>query len=309
MPDIRSYDSIKPTDLDSAWKLARGGVVYFSHPFMRVWLVLTIGLILAPGSLAGVDGAGLSSSGLDQGYRQMYNLQFEDAHNTFGQWERSHPEDPLGPTSDAADYLFTEFDRLGILETQFFTNDGEFKRGPRKAPDPAAKQAFEKALDEGDRLADQALAHDPRDRNALFAKVLDLGLESDYLCLIEKRNLTSVRYMKSARVLADRLLAIDPAEYDAYIAIGVENYILGVCPAPVRWLLRVYGMQTDKQQGIEKLRLTAEKGHYLRPFARLLLAIAALRDHNRAQARDLLAGLAREFPANRLYARELARVQ
>ena len=28
---------------------------------------------------------------LDQGYRQMYNLQFADAHNTFHEWERQHP--------------------------------------------------------------------------------------------------------------------------------------------------------------------------------------------------------------------------
>src|SRR5208337_4627670 len=105
------------------------------------------------------------------------------------------------------------------------------------------------------------------------------------------------------------ILAIDPSCYDAYLAVGVENYILGLNPAPVRWLLRIYGAQTDKDQGVENLRTTAEKGHYLVPFARLLLAVAALRDKNRDQARDLLAGLAREFPNNRLYRRELERLQ
>ena len=104
-------------------------------------------------------------------------------------------------------------------------------------------------------------------------------------------------------------MAINPSYYDAYLAVGVENYILGLKPAPVRWLLRVYGAQTDKDLGIEKLRLVAAKGHYLLPFARLLLAVAALRDKNRNQARDLLAGLAREFPHNKLYQRELDRLQ
>lgn len=134
----------------------------------------------------------------------------------------------------------------------------------------SALQAFEKSLDEGNRLADQVLARDPRNSDALFVKVLGLGLESDDLALIEKRNLASVRYMKGAGALAKKLLALDPTRYDAYLAIGVENYILSLNPAPVRWLLHLYGAETDRDEGIRRLRLTAEKGHYLRPFARLL---------------------------------------
>ena len=76
----------------------------------------------------------------------------------------------------------------------------------------------------------------------------------------------------------------------------------------MRRILHLYGAQTDKNEGLDKLRLTAEKGHYLQPFARLLLAVAALRDHNRNHARDLLRELAQEFPNNHLYSRELARL-
>ena len=59
-------------------------------------------------------------SSMEDGYRQMYNLDFEGAHRTFEQWQREHPADPLGPVSDAAAYLFGEFDRLHILQSQFF---------------------------------------------------------------------------------------------------------------------------------------------------------------------------------------------
>jgi hypothetical protein len=76
----------------------------------------------------------------------------------------------------------------------------------------------------------------------------------------------------------------------------------------VRLLLRASGAQTDKQMGLEKLRLTAEKGKYLMPFARLLLAVAALRDQNRPLARTYLGWLVREFPQNRLYREELAKL-
>jgi hypothetical protein len=87
------------------------------------------------------------------------------------------------------------------------------------------------------------------------------------------------------------------------------NYILGINPAPVRWLLRFYGAKTDKELDIRNLRLTAEKGHYLLPYARLLLAVAALRDKDQDQAKQPLAGLSQEFPKNPLYRRELTRLQ
>jgi hypothetical protein len=76
----------------------------------------------------------------------------------------------------------------------------------------------------------------------------------------------------------------------------------------VRWFLHLGGAETDMHVGVERLKLTAAHGRYLAPFARLLLAVAALRDHDRATARSLLAGLSREFPANQLYGRELARI-
>src|SRR5450631_2549684 len=55
---------------------------------------------------------------LEDGYRQMYNLQFTDAHSTFKTWEDLHPNDPFGPTSDGAAYLFSEFDRMGVLQSE-----------------------------------------------------------------------------------------------------------------------------------------------------------------------------------------------
>jgi hypothetical protein len=115
--------------------------------------------------------------------------------------------------------------------------------------------------------------------------------------------------VKQSRILAEQLLAKHPDYYDAYIAVGLENYLLSLKPAPVRWFLHMGGAQTDKQAGIEKLNLTAEKGHYLLPYARLLLAVADLRDHAPEKAKKRLEWLASEFPSNRLYKEELARLK
>jgi len=245
---------------------------------------------------------------LEAGYRQMYNLDFGAAHQTFGAWESSHPEDPLGPVSNAAAYLFAEFDRLHILESELFIDNEKFEKRQKFAPDMKVQAAFEGELKRGEEIASRMLSHSPGDHAALFAKVMVGGLRGDYMALVEKRNFAALSTIKNSRALAEKLLSQDPSYYDAYLAVGVENYLLGINPAPIRWLLRLGGAQTDKDEGIAKLRLTAEKGHYLAPYARLLLAVAALRDHDRTGARSLLAGLAEEFPRNPLYRKELARI-
>ncbi len=241
---------------------------------------------------------------LDAGYREMYNLEFAQAHQTFHEYQLLHPADPLAPASDAAAYLFSEFDRLHILQSEFFTHDQHFMTDHKLTPDPVVKQKFEAALQASRNLVARA----PADKNSQFSAILCNGLESDYAALIDKHYGVSFQKMKASRQMAERLLAQDPTYYDAWLAVGVENYMLSIKPAPVRWLMRLAGAETDRTVGIEKLKLTAEKGHYLAPFAKLLLAVAALRDHNTARARDLLAWLERHYPRNPLYPQELARI-
>jgi hypothetical protein len=273
--------------------------------------IFCCGLIffLLPPSHAEAQAASADSRLLDVGYSQMYNLDFQGAHQSFELYERAYPQGPLGPASNAAAYLFSEFSRLHILEVELFTDNSTFESREKPSPDPVVYTAFDNELNAAIRIADRVLALSPVKSDAFFAKVLADGLRGDYLALIEKRNLAGLRYMKAGRTLAVELISLDPTYYDAYLAIGVENYVLGVTAAPVRWILRMSGAETNKDLGISNLKLTADKGRYLAPYARLLLAVAALRDRDRTTARSLLASLSREFPQNGLYQRELTRIQ
>jgi hypothetical protein len=259
---------------------------------------------------ATIPRADAQSTLLDQGYRSMYNLDFTGAHRAFHEWEHTHPSDPMGPVSDAAAYLFSEFDRLRVLQSEFFTEDQSFFTRQRALnPDPALKRQFEETLGQAQKLASATLAQSPEDENALLASVLRMGLHADYLALIEKRNFAALAEIKQSRGLAEQLLARHPQCYDAYLAVGVENYMLSLKPAPIRWLLRAGGAQTDKQTGIDRLRMTADKGRYLMPYARLLLAVASLRDKDSAAARRTLVWLSSEFPQNKLYKEELSKIK
>ena len=238
----------------------------------------------------------------------MYDLRFDEAHQVFREWKQSHSADSLGPASDAAAYLFSELARLGALESELFTDDVRFENRAKLRPDPRVRTQFDREIARADQLADSALQANAGDVNALFAKSLTFGLRADFAALIDKHDLAALRYTKEGRPFGDKLIAIDPKAYDAYLGTGVENYLLSLKPAPLRVLLRLTGSLVDREKGVEQLRMTAQHGHYLEPFAKLLLAVAAIRDNNRAQAHDLLSELHNRFPHNQLYVRELNRL-
>ncbi len=92
---------------------------------------------------------GSAPTALDLGYMQMYDLQFDTAHKTFAGYAQSHPNDPLAPASDAAAYLFAEFDRLHILQSEFFVHDDNFRHPKKLYSDPAVRQGFRCGSGEG----------------------------------------------------------------------------------------------------------------------------------------------------------------
>jgi hypothetical protein len=246
---------------------------------------------------------------LERGFTGLYNLDFAGAQNDFSNWQQQHPQDPVGPVSEAAGYLFSEFNRLGVLESQFFENDAAFADRPKVSPDPAVRDLFQNAIDRAESLARTDLAKDAKDPNALFALTLAAGLQADYAALIEKRNLASLHFTKQASSSAQELLAVCSNCYDALLATGFSKYIIGSMAAPVRWLLRMGGLPADKQGGIADLQMTAIHGHYLAPFARVLLAIAYVREKDKARAIEILSGLQQEFPGNSLFPREISRLR
>lgn len=250
----------------------------------------------------------VSAASLDHGFNLLYDLDFAQAHQVFLSWEQQHANNPLGVACDAAGLLFSEFDRLGVLEAQFYTNDKAFAERQRLNPDPGLRDRFNAAIDRAETLARAQLAKDPKDRDALFAMTLASGLQADYAAMIEKRNLVSLHYTKDANAWAQQLLQVDPHAYDAYLATGFSKYIIGSMSAPVRWLVRLDGVSGDKQAGIAELKMTAEHGHYLAPFARILMAIACVRDKNKAGALSILASLRQQFPQNPLFGREISRL-
>ena len=245
---------------------------------------------------------------LNDGYYAMYNLEFDAAHNHFHQWMTAHPDDCLGPASDAAAYMFSEFEILGVLDIELFADDSRFMSRTRPTVDPALKKGFTDRIAQAESLADAALKRNPKDANALYCKAIASGMQGDWASLIDRQEYGAYRYSEMASKYAKQVLAVDPTLYDANLSVGIENYMLSLKATPIRWILGLAGAGTSKSEGVRLLKLTAEKGHYTAPFARLMLAVGELRDGRTQQCKEILIGLSKDFPRNTLYQRQIARM-
>ncbi len=209
---------------------------------------------------------------------------------------------------EAASYLFEECYRQDILTSEFFLDDKRFLGKIRLTPNQELRAAFFSADKKAQGLAQLQLKTNPDDTNALFAMTLSLGMQSDYASLIDKQQVESMKMVRDADKYAQRLLVAAPDAADAYLTLGAANYIIGSLPGFKRFFLGFAGIHGNKKVGIQQLEIAAERGHYLRPFAKIMLALAALREKKPEVARVQLQELVAEYPENQLFVSELAKL-
>lgn len=244
---------------------------------------------------------------IDAGFRLLYEERFADARMLFQSWGKRHPEEALGPASEAASYLYEEFDRQGVLTSDFFMDDDRLLGGIQGQADPQMSRGFTESARRAKDLANARLKANPQDADALFALTIATGMTADYASLIERRQIETLRLIRDAEFTAKNLLAVSPGAADGYLAMGVANYIMGCLPAYKRFIIRFGGFHGDRMLGMRQVALTASGGHYLRPYAKIELGLAAMRENQWDLARQEFDELVREFPSNPKYARELAK--
>jgi hypothetical protein len=245
---------------------------------------------------------------IDRAFERLYNFDFPGAHAILNNYIAAHPDEALPYAVRSSVYLFYELDRLGVLESQFLTSDDRIMEKKGLGPDPGIRAAFQRAVSATETRGNRILASQPENPDALLALCISYGVVSDYTALIEKRQFGSMATAKTANAYAQRLLRLNPPRYDAYVSTGVSEYLLGSMPFFLRWFIKFDNIKGSKQEALKNLELVSREGHYLRPFAKVLLSIIYLREKKRDRATAVLAELGQEFPANPLFRRELARL-
>jgi hypothetical protein len=237
---------------------------------------------------------------------RLYNFDFAGAQKLFDVFIGENPAHPLGYAFRAAVYLFHELHRLGVLEAEFLIDDDKLTSAGSRKPDAGVKVRFDEAIATARRLA---AARNPQDNTALFALCAADGMVTDYTVFIERRRWAGFTFARQSHNHALDLLSRDPRFADALLTTGLTEYLLGSLPFFIRWFVRFPQAEGSKEKAIRNLRQVSHEGHYLGPFARILLVIIHLREKRPQEAIGTLEALAADFPENPLFRKELGRLR
>jgi tetratricopeptide (TPR) repeat protein len=238
------------------------------------------------------------------GRDHLYNLEYEQARDQFGELSRRFPESPAGPYFEATAMWMEEFSRRGGMAGATFRSGDYWARTRHEAPDPEHARGFRERVNEAVRRAEAILAKEPRDRDALFFRGAADGVLAAYVASVEHRYYSSYQTAKRAKSFHERLSALDPDYADAYLLQGIYEYTVATLPRSLRILGFVVGIRGEKERGRKLVELSARKGNRTRWVARLSAAVIAQREKRYASALAALRQAERAFPRNPLFVLE-----
>jgi predicted Zn-dependent protease len=234
-----------------------------------------------------------------QGYEALFNLDYGTANRHFNEMARLFPDHPAGPQCLAATLWLQELNRSRHRQASLYSTES-FYSGDDKV-DPRLLEQFRQLTQTATRLAEARLRRNPRDLEALYFLGVTEGLKAVFAAAVERRFRAALSDSSRAVDRHREVLKLDPNFRDAELSIGLQNYIVGSLPLPIKMLVSIGGVRGSKKRGLEILERVAREGRWARDNARLLLIDLYKRENRWTEALAAARELARRYPRNYLF--------
>jgi hypothetical protein len=238
------------------------------------------------------------------GYEALYNLDYEGARKRFREMIQIAPDHPSGPQCFAASLWVEQLNQSWELKATLYSNKA-YTEGKRKA-DPAQTAEFRKWIRQTKTLAERKLKQVPRDVEALYFLGAAEGLDAAYAAAVEKKYRAALRKGSDAVDRHKEVLKIAPDFRDAELTIGLQNYIVGSLPLPLKLIAGTMGVRGSKKRGLEMLERVSVEGNWARDLARVLLVDLYKREKRWKDAAAAARTLSEKYPRNYLFKLQIA---
>lgn len=226
----------------------------------------------------------------DAAYRQALDLMYDgrpdESLQELADARRGAPEDAMGAYLEALVWVW---------------------RLEQRAPSAAGDRELFRRVDDATRLANQALARDPKDLRALFARGAAQGVASRFH-LFRSQRTDAARTAVRMREDLVKVHEADPACVDALFGLGLYDYYADVLPRVakvLRFLARMPG--GDRERGLARIQSAGEGSLFHDDEVQVqLYEIYAFYEKNPDQALAEIRGMRRRHPGWPLWALKLA---
>jgi hypothetical protein len=251
-----------------------------------------------------------------EGHEALYNLDSATAVAKFEEIRRLAPYHPAGDLYLATALWLGHLNKTRRLQSGLYGSGSNFYAGVDNAKEGAEGDAVDANLDHAfrERMAQaktKALALVSRNRNdadALYFLGAYYGVMAAYEASVARKFFSAMRNGSRCVEAHEKALKIKPDYYDAYLSIGVYDYIAGSLPFGYRVMATMAGIRGNKKRGISRLQSIVDNNAPTADDARILL-VAILRNEKRYdEALAVLDQLCSKYPRSYLLKLERASV-
>jgi len=218
------------------------------------------------------------------GLEETFKFNFNRSEKIFDEIIRDYPKNPAGYHFKSIRYLWKYLDNRKEADYNKFITLSEKVIGTEK-------DSLDQEID--DPFTAYIIGTSYSFRAMAFTR------DGDYLNAVWAAK-------KSYSFLTNAVLA-DSNFYDAYMGLGLYNFMIAQTPPALKWAMRISGITGDKEKGIEYIKLAAQKGKFSKTEAQYYLAqiLSEFYEENES-AEKMLIKLNNSYPDNILFNFSLA---
>jgi tetratricopeptide (TPR) repeat protein len=242
------------------------------------------------------------------GFSDIFNLDYEKAERDFISLERDYPQHPAPLLYLASIVWLQELVRRQDLSLSRFVYPGYFSRKTNESMPPQGRAAFLDHLQKCESLAGAILKRNSRDWDARYFLATAYSLRASFAITVDHSVRDSFSNARKAYSYSRQLIEEDKNYYDAYLTVGLYEYIVGSIPWYLKWMAFVAGLHGGKEEGMNHLKLASAKGQYVKNEALLIEMVLDVRERRYSEALKIAGDLSTRFPRNYLFALNTAQI-
>jgi tetratricopeptide (TPR) repeat protein len=239
------------------------------------------------------------------GFTDIYNQDYEEAKKTFALLEAQYPYHPAPPLYTAIVLWLDEMLRRQDLDLSRFVSAAYFSRNTNQIMPAKERTDFFNHLNKSESLVKAILSKNKNDKDARYFQATIYGLKSSFAITIDHSLRQAFSSGDKANSECKQLIKEDPAFYDAYLTIGVYEYIVGSIPWYLKWAAYIVGAHGSKSDGFKHLAM-AHQGQYSKNEAQLVEMVLFVREGKYSESLAVARSLAEQFPRSFLFPLNIA---
>ncbi len=243
----------------------------------------------------------------NQGFQNLFNMRYQESKEDFEAIIQAHPDHPAGYIYMGYAIWLNYLADLRRLQTNVYNkNNAFFDTRTEDKADAKVDAEFRKNMNKGVELAEGQLKKNKNDLQAMYYLGVAKNILAGYEATVNRSFFSALRNGSKGVDLHRDVIEKDPTFIDAYLSVGMYEYIVGSLPLAVKVLVFFGGVHGSKTDGLAAVERVYRQGVYGKDEAGVLLVMLYDREKRRIDSLNVLRELTKKFPENFLFALEQA---